>query len=119
LDIAEPGAIVALYTHERGSLIRVFIALVLAGLLFAGALMLFVRGKTVSSFLQLFGARCLVVVVLTHIAEAAKVLRGMGWGLERSPGHYLDLWSAALGVTLFPVGYFLYALRGRRQRTRD
>ena len=31
-------------------------------------------------------------------------------GLEHSAGHYLDLWSAVLGLTLFPVGYLFHAL---------
>jgi len=35
----------------------------------------------------------------------------MRWGLEDSPGHYLDLVSAILGLTLFPAGYLAHALR--------
>jgi len=38
--------------------------------LFAGALALFSGGRNVFSFLQLIGAGCLVVVVLTHVDEA-------------------------------------------------
>jgi len=29
----------------------------------------------------------------------------MGWGLERSPGHYLDLLGALLGLVLIPASY--------------
>lgn len=51
-----------------------------------------------------------MVVVFTHIGEALHLLPFMGWGREHSVGHYLDLASAAIGVTLFPVGYLLQTL---------
>jgi hypothetical protein len=57
--------------------------------------------------MQLFGSFCLVVVVLTHVAEAFHLLPGMGWGLPNSPGHYLDLFSAIIGLILLPLGYVL------------
>ena len=50
-------------------------------------------------------AGCVVVVVLTHVAEAFKLFPIMGWGLPTSPGHYLDLISAVLGCTLLPLGF--------------
>ena len=62
------------------------------------------------SFLQLLGAGCLMVVVLAHICEALHLFPWMRWGSEHSVGHYLDLWSAVLGFTLFPVGYLLHAV---------
>ena len=92
------------------TLIRTLVALVPACMLFSGSLVLFFRGKTVCSFLQLLGAGCLVVVVLTHVSEALHWFPWMYWGLENSTGHYLDLWSAILGLTLFPVGYLFHAL---------
>jgi hypothetical protein len=55
-------------------------------------------------FLQFFGAACLIMVVLTHVAETFHLFPGMGWGQPDSPGHYLDLVSAILGVTLLPLG---------------
>jgi len=79
--------------------------------LLSGSVVLFFRQKTVCSLLQLFGAGCLVMVVLTHISEALHLFPWMQWGLEHSVGHYLDLWSAVLGLTLFPAGYLLHALR--------
>ncbi len=80
-------------------------------MLLSGSVVLFRRSKTVCSFLQLLGAVCLVVVVLAHAAEALHVFPGMRWGLEDSVGHYLDFWSAVLGLALFPAGYLLHALR--------
>jgi hypothetical protein len=41
----------------------------------------------------------------------------MHWGLEHSLGHYLDFWSAVLGLTLFPIGYLLHALTKRTPLT--
>jgi len=87
-------------------LLRALVALVPAGMLFAGSVVLFLRGKTVGSCLQVLGAGCLVAVVLTHLCEALHVFPWMRWGDAHSVGHYLDLWSAVLGLTLFPVGYF-------------
>lgn len=45
------------------------------------------------------GVAFLLIVVLTHVAEHWRIFPGMGWGLPNSPGHYLDLSSAVLGVT--------------------
>ena len=58
---------------------------------------------TVRRRLLLSGIVCLVIVVLTHIAEMLNVFPGMG-GLPDSPGHYLDLVSAVLGCMLLIVG---------------
>lgn len=97
----------------NGALLKALVALVPAGMLFSGSLVLFFRVKTVSSFLLLLGAGCLGVVVLTHVFEALHLFPWMGWGLEHSVGHYLDFWSAVLGLTLFPLGYLLHALTKR------
>jgi hypothetical protein len=53
------------------------------------------------------GFVCLLIMVLTHVAEAWRVLPGMGWGLPNSPGHYLDLFSAISGVVLLLAAYVL------------
>jgi predicted Na+-dependent transporter len=79
-------------------------------LLFAGSTILFVRARTVYSLLQLIGTVCLLIVVLAHIAEAFHLFRWMDWGMRNSVGHYVDFWSAVLGLTLFPIGYFCHAL---------
>ncbi len=82
-----------------------------ASLLLAGSIVLFFRERSASSFLQLLGAGGSALVVLAHFAEAFDLLPWMRWGFDNSPGHYLDLGSAALAVTLFPAGYLIYALR--------
>ena len=97
-------------------LLRAVVALVPASMLFSGSLVLCARGKTSCSVLQLLGAGCLVVVVLTHVSEALHVFPWMRWGLEDGAGHYLNLLGAVLGLTLFPVGYLAHALNLRSNR---
>jgi hypothetical protein len=89
-------------------------ALAPVGMLFAGSAVLFFSAKTAASFLQLLGAGSLVIVVLTHLSEALHLFPSMNWGRPHSIGHYLDFWSAVLGLTLFPLGYFLNALTSHR-----
>jgi hypothetical protein len=76
-----------------------------AFLMFSGSIVLFLKAKTIWSFLRLVGAGCLLVVGLCHICEAVRLFPWMRWGLRDSVGHYLNLWSALLGLTLFPAGY--------------
>ena len=95
------------------TLLKALVAFVPAGMLFSGSIVLFFREKTVCSLLQLLGAGSLVVVVLTHVCEALHQFPWMHWGLEQGVGHYLDFWSAVLGLTLFPVGYLFHALTKR------
>jgi hypothetical protein len=89
---------------------KALIALMPASMLFSGSLILFRRGKSFWSFLQLLGAGFLIVVPLTHVCEALQLFPWMQWGFSHSAGHYLDFCSAALGLTLFPMGYLLDAL---------
>lgn len=95
-------------------LLKGLVALVPVLMLLSGSAILFIGGKTVSSLLQLLGAGCLVVVVLTHVCEAIRVFPWMGWGLEHSAGHYIDFWSV-FGITFFPTGYFWTTLHTRKQ----
>jgi hypothetical protein len=97
----------------NATLSKALVALAPAGILFVGSLILFLREKTLGSFLQPLGAGCLVVVVLTHLCEALHLFPWMHWGSNHSVGHYLNLWSAVLGLTLFPIGYLLHALSKR------
>ena len=85
-----------------------------SALLFLGAVVLFLREKSGSSLIQLVGAGCLLVVVAAHVSEALQLFAWMQWGLPHSLGHYVDLWSAVVGLTLFPVGYLSHALTLRR-----
>lgn len=94
----------------NATLLKALVALLPACMLFSGSAVLFFRGKSVRSFLQVLGAGCLVLVVFTHLSEALHLFPWMHWGLEHSVGHYLDFWSAVLGLTLFPIGYLLHAL---------
>ena len=97
----------------NATLLKGLVALMLVSMLFSGSVVWFFRGRTVSSLLQVLGAGFLVVVVLTHICEALHVFPWMGWGLEHSPGHYLDLFSAVFGLTFFAAGYLWTSLRSR------
>ena len=91
--------------------LKALVVLVPGGMLFTGSVVLFMRERAPHSILQLIGAGSVIVVVLTHISEAFHLFPRMGWGLENSPGHYLDLCSTVLGLTLFPLGYLLHALK--------
>ncbi len=97
-------------TDMNVTLLKALVALVPTCMLLAGSVVLFFREKTLWTFLQIVGAGCLVVVALTHVSEALHLFAWMQWGLEDSFGHYLDLSSAILGLTLFPIGYLLHAL---------
>lgn len=58
----------------------------------------------------------MLVKTLVASVPVCVMLPWMGWGLEHSPGHYVDLLGAVLGVTLFPVGYLVDALARRDVR---
>jgi len=95
------------------TLFKALIGLVTASMLFSVSIVLFLREKTRWSFLQMIGAGCLMVGMLAHIAEALRLfpsMGSMGWGLEHSVGHSLDLWSVIFGLTFFPIGYLFHAL---------
>ena|SRR2546426_11176057 len=98
----------------NATLLISLLALVPTSALVAASLVLFTRSRNTGSFLQLFGAPCLVVVVLTHVFEALDLLPWMQWGRPHSVGHYVDLWSAVLGLTFVPAGYALRRMRRRR-----
>jgi hypothetical protein len=68
---------------------------------------------TLGRCLLLLGFVCLVIVVLTHVAEKLDMLPGMGWGLPNSPGHYLDFVSAVLGSAFLIAGIMVGFTRHR------
>ena len=96
----------------NATLIRALVASAPVGVLLWFSIVVFARGKTLFSFVQLVGAGCLTVVVLTHVCEGLRLFPWMRWGEPRSAGHYVDVSSAVLGLTLFPLGYVLH----RRER---
>lgn len=97
----------------NSTLLKAVVALVPVGTLFFGAALLYFGRKGVGYFLQFLGAGCLVVVVLAHVCEGIRLFPWMHWGFEQSAGHYLDLSSAVLGLTLFPAGYLAHAIANR------
>ncbi|HZD41460.1 MAG TPA: hypothetical protein VE131_12100 [Terriglobales bacterium] len=66
----------------NAALVTALVPLVPVGMLLSGAAILFSRTKAASAFFQLFGAGCLVVVVLTHVFEALILFSWMHWGLS-------------------------------------
>src|SRR5260370_4859078 len=101
------------------TLVTALVALAPVCMLVFGSAVMFFREKVVPSFLQLFGAGCLVVVVLSHLCEALHLFPWMHWGDEHSIGHYLDFGSAILGFILFPLGYLLHVLTKADARELD
>src|SRR6266496_6799613 len=97
----------------NATLLKALVALALITVLFSWSAVSLIRRKTVFSSLQLFGAGCLMVVVLTHIFEALHLFPFMQWGSPHSVGHYLDLTSAIRGLTLFPLGVLVQMLTKR------
>jgi hypothetical protein len=95
-------------------IIKSMIALMPVSLLFCGSVVLFRTAQSMWAALQLIGSTFLAIIVLVHIGEALNIFHWMHWGLEDSIGHYIDLGSALLGLTLFPIGYCLYALTTRK-----
>lgn len=98
----------------NATLLKSLVALTPTCIVFLGSVVAYSKGRTIWCFLQLVGAGCLVTVVLTHLFEAVHWFSFMHWGLEPSVGHYLDLSSAILGLTMFPIGFFFAALTRSR-----
>jgi hypothetical protein len=96
-------------------LLKPLLALVPASLLWFGAVLSFARRRGGYRVLQLLGATLLLIVVGAHVCEAFGVFPDMGWGMENSAGHYLDLGAAGAGVTLFCLGYFLDGFKARKR----
>ena len=90
--------------------LKVFATLIPVCAVFTGSAIIWLRKKSVSSFLQFLGATGLVIVILTHVFEALRLFPRMRWGSQHSIGHYLDLSCAILGVMLFSLGYLIHAV---------
>jgi hypothetical protein len=66
------------------TLAKALVALVPVGILFIGSVLLLHRERTLGSFLQLLGAGCLVIVVLTHSAKHSICFLGCSGGRSRA-----------------------------------
>jgi hypothetical protein len=95
------------------TLIKALAALALMSVILTVLTTMFARQRKVSLLLQLIGVGCLMVVALTHVCEALRLFPSMHWGEAHSIGHYLDLASAVLGLTLFSLGFLLHVLTRR------
>ena len=93
-------------------------ALIAIGMLiylaFVASVFVFGRKRSAPSFVQVLGAGCLLVAVLTHVFEALQLFPWMGWGLPHSVGHYVDLVSATSGLIFIAAGYLFRRLAKRR-----
>jgi len=69
---------------------------------------------TVGRIFLLAAVVCLLIVVVTHVAEAFRIFPAMGWGLPNSVGHYIDLVSASLGIVLLLLGFIIETITRRR-----
>lgn len=94
----------------NSTLLKTIIALIPMIMLLIGSMISLLRRKSIWLIFQLLGSVCLLVMVITHFAEALDIMSWMHWGLEHSAGHYLDLCSAILGLILFPLGYLLQSI---------
>ena len=94
--------------------VKLVIALVPVSLLLCGSVALFRTTQSMWVSFQVLGSIFLAVVVAAHVCEALGTPPWMRWGSENSIGHYFDLASALIGLTLFPMGYLLYALSLRK-----
>lgn len=73
----------------------------------------FINAPSVAGALPVLGAGSLLVMVLTHIAEALNLFPAMGWGQRHSPGHYLDLTSVYAGIAFLVAASLCPLLRRR------
>ncbi len=99
-------------------LLRALTAIAVAVLLFVWSARRQRRGAQLGRRLQTVGAIGLLTVAVAHLCESLRLFPRMGWGQAHSPGHYVDLSGAILGLTLTPVGYLLsrHASARRQQR---
>jgi hypothetical protein len=99
------------------TLTKALIAFVPVSLLLAYSVGVLRKQRTTATLVQLLGAALLLVVVLTHVAEALRVFPAMRFGEPDSIGHYIDLSSAVGGVALLVGSLLLRVLAGRSRVT--
>lgn len=96
-------------------LIRALVALAIGVALLVWSLRRLRRFASIGTLLQVIGAAGMLGVAGAHLCERFRLLAGMGWGEPHSTGHYLDLVSAAVAVTLLPLGLVIEFLRRVRR----
>ena len=89
------------------TLVKALVALIPTAALFVRAAFRLRREGNAAGVLHLCGSAFLAIVVFTHITEGLHILEFMGWGERHSAGHYVDLSSAILAVTLLSAAYWL------------
>jgi hypothetical protein len=95
------------------TLLKALLVLMPTLVLLAGAILVFLRERDTPCLLQLLGVASFALVVLADICEGLNIFPAMRWGEEQSAGHYIDISSAVLALTLFPIGYLLQALKSK------
>ncbi len=83
---------------------KAFIALFFLLIIFVWSITVFQKQKSKFSLMQLSGSVLLLFVALFHSFEEFHLFTFMQWGQPHSIGHYLDFFSAILGVLFFLVG---------------
>lgn len=89
------------------TLARAIIALVLSGSVCVVTGRTLRRTRALGSLFEMIGAAGLAVLGVTHLCEGLHLLPWMRWGMQGGPGHYLNLASLAVAITLLPLGYLL------------
>ena len=78
----------------------------------------FVRTPALTAAFPMLGAACLLVMVVSHVAEAQHFFPSMGWGERHSPGHYVDMTSTWLGIAFLVAASLCPLLRRRGHSAR-
>lgn len=89
------------------------IAFVASVILFVCLLLVHQRQRSTASALLVLAALCFIVVALTHVFEAHRVLTALGWGRPDTLGHYIDLAAAVSAIVFAVVGLVIIAARQR------
>ena len=97
--------------YDSPVVLKGLLALVAVGVFLCVSAALFRTRKSFGSALQALGIGCFAVMALTHVFEAFSILPALGWGQPHSVGHFIDLVSALLGVTLVTTSFLLRYIR--------
>ena len=87
--------------------------------LFVCLLLVHQRHRSRASTLLVLAALCFIVVSLTHVFEAHRVLTALGWGRPDTLGHYIDLAAAVSAMGFAVVGFVIIAAGQRPASSRS